>query len=284
MSSILRALKRIEKEAPPPDESHPWPRAIDTKKTISSRVKRKWMYNKLIKILVIVLIIAAAGWLVYSQRQWLVAKIMPEKSATDDRQPTAPVKEKDSAYQAKLNAPPNPPKKAPQNNSPIPNKQRKKPIFQKKTKSQIPNEPVAGMLPLDGQNQSQGSVPPMPVIKKKPRTKKRQPVQLTQPSGSTGAPVQRPTTLASKKNSTNKIKKRGTQNNFDSLNAFDGSQLRLQAIAWSDYISMRMAVINNRIVREGETVDGFSITKIRQEDVIFTDGSASWKLEFSFKQ
>ena len=76
----------------------------------------------------------------------------------------------------------------------------------------------------------------------------------------------------------------GVVESLDALQALDSSQLKLQAIAWSEDISRRMAVINNRIVREGETVDGFSITKIRQDDVIVTDGSASWKLEFSLKQ
>jgi hypothetical protein len=123
-----------------------------------------------------------------------------------------------------------------------------------------------------------------PVIKKKPLKKKRQRVQLTQPSGSTAAPNQRPTTLTSKRNSAKKIKKPGAKNNFDSLDALDGSQLKLQAIAWSEDVSRRMVVINNRIIREGETVDGFSITKIRQEDVIVTDGTSSWRLEFSLKQ
>ena len=45
-----------------------------------------------------------------------------------------------------------------------------------------------------------------------------------------------------------------------------------------------MAVINNHVVREGETVDGFSITNIRKDDVIVNDGTTSWRLEFGLKQ
>jgi cytoskeletal protein RodZ len=284
LSSILRALKRIEKEAPPPDESHPWPREIDTKKTITSRVKRRWLYNKLIKILVIIIIVAVAGWLIFSQRQWIIAKIMPAKPATDSRQQSGPAKEKDSAHRAKINAQPSRPKKTPQKSSPIPNKQHKKPTFQRKTKSPVSTEPVAGALSQNEQKQPQGAVQPLPVVKKKPLIKKRQPVQLNQPSGSTTTPNQRPTTMTSKGSSAKKMKKPGAKNNFDSLNALDGSQLKLQAIAWSKDVSRRMVVINNRVIREGETVDGFSITKIRLEDVIVTDGTNSWRLEFSLKQ
>jgi hypothetical protein len=36
-------------------------------------------------------------------------------------------------------------------------------------------------------------------------------------------------------------------------------------------------------VREGESVDGFLVNQIRQEDVVVNDGSASWQLEFSLK-
>jgi type II secretory pathway component PulC len=68
------------------------------------------------------------------------------------------------------------------------------------------------------------------------------------------------------------------------LSAIDDSKLKLQAIAWSDDAARRMAVINNHIVREGEAVDGFSITKIREDDVIVNDGTTSWRVKFSLKQ
>jgi hypothetical protein len=45
-----------------------------------------------------------------------------------------------------------------------------------------------------------------------------------------------------------------------------------------------MAVINGRIVHEGESMDGYQINQIRQEDVIVSDGTQSWSLEFGLKQ
>jgi hypothetical protein len=36
-------------------------------------------------------------------------------------------------------------------------------------------------------------------------------------------------------------------------------------------------------VREGESVDGFLVNQIRQEDVVVNDGSTSWQLEFGLK-
>jgi hypothetical protein len=68
-----------------------------------------------------------------------------------------------------------------------------------------------------------------------------------------------------------------------SYRRIDDSKLKLQAIAWSKDAAQRLAVINGQIVREGESVDGFLVNQIRQEDVVVNDGSASWQLEFSLK-
>jgi hypothetical protein len=70
----------------------------------------------------------------------------------------------------------------------------------------------------------------------------------------------------------------------DAYDRIDDSTLKLQALAWFDDASKRMAVINDRIVREGESVDGYQITQIRQEDVVVSDGSKSWLLKFDLKQ
>jgi len=59
--------------------------------------------------------------------------------------------------------------------------------------------------------------------------------------------------------------------------------LQLQAIAWSKNAAQRIAVINGHIVREGESVEGFSVTQIRQDDIIVNDGNESWQVEFRLK-
>jgi hypothetical protein len=58
------------------------------------------------------------------------------------------------------------------------------------------------------------------------------------------------------------------------------SQIKLQALAWSSNAAKRIAVINGRIIREGESMDGYQINQIRQEDVVVSDGRRSWSLEF----
>ena len=68
-----------------------------------------------------------------------------------------------------------------------------------------------------------------------------------------------------------------------SYKRLDDPKIKLQAIAWSNDASKRIAVINGHVVREGESVEGFLIDQIRQEDVVVNDGSTSWQLEFSLK-
>jgi len=53
----------------------------------------------------------------------------------------------------------------------------------------------------------------------------------------------------------------------------------VQAIAWSNTPEKRIAVINGRIVHEGEHVDGVLVTQIGLDDVFFKKGSKKWKLK-----
>jgi hypothetical protein len=69
-----------------------------------------------------------------------------------------------------------------------------------------------------------------------------------------------------------------------SYSRLEDASFKLQAIAWSTEAAKRLAVINGRIIREGESVGGYTVTQIRQEDVIVNDGSKSWLLEFGLKQ
>jgi len=58
------------------------------------------------------------------------------------------------------------------------------------------------------------------------------------------------------------------------------SRIQLQAIAWSNNPEKRMAVINNKIVREGGSIDGISVTRILEDQVIFREGEERFKILF----
>ena len=67
------------------------------------------------------------------------------------------------------------------------------------------------------------------------------------------------------------------------IEILEDSTIKLMAIAWSDDPQSRIAVINDRISREGDTVEGMTIYRINEEDVILRKGGRSWKLLFRLK-
>jgi len=69
----------------------------------------------------------------------------------------------------------------------------------------------------------------------------------------------------------------------DNLSRIDDSKLKVMAIAWAAEPSRRLAVVNGHIVKEGESVEGFSVTQIRKDDIIVNDGGRSWRVELNLK-
>lgn len=55
-------------------------------------------------------------------------------------------------------------------------------------------------------------------------------------------------------------------------------ELNLQAIAWSKDPKGRIAVINNRVIREGGSIEGFSVVRIAMDEVSVQKGGKEWKL------
>ena len=56
--------------------------------------------------------------------------------------------------------------------------------------------------------------------------------------------------------------------------------MKLQAVTWSRVPQKRIAVINNRILREGDMVSGYLINSINQDDVVISRAGEKWKLLF----
>ena len=288
MSSILRALKRVEDESPPSDDSNPWPRPIDSKKAVKSDVKKRWLLNRLVSGLVIFLVILVAGWFAFTQRHRIFDTMQSEKSVEDSRQALTasitkkPIQPEKIKSQAKIAGQPD------QNATRASVKKSGNTVSQKRPTP-------SGSLTSKTAVPAQKNVTRPRAIKKPTPTKRKIPSknrsQTIQPSGSRRKPASAPkkqppaaTAAPSTAKPAPAKVARGQDARFDALRAMDNSKLKLQAIAWSEDTAQRMAVINNHIVREGGTVDGFSITNIRKDDVIVNDGTTSWRLEFSLKQ
>ena len=90
MSTILKALKRIDQTSPP-DDLQAWPPKVDPQKPVRARVQKIWLYRKVYLALILTVVLIAAGWLAYGQRHWLASKILPQKTSA-----------KGPIYQAKI--------------------------------------------------------------------------------------------------------------------------------------------------------------------------------------
>jgi hypothetical protein len=266
LSTILKALKRIDQSTPPPDDLQAWPPKIDTQKTVKARIQKIWLYRKVYLALMLTVVLIAAGWLAYSQKNWLASRILPQNTS-----PKAPV------YQAKID------KGSDESRSAVP--QKKPPLKRQNARSAI----KSGRQPA-GADQPSRRFPPAPA------SQKSQINRIFPSSGKTRPPTAKSSTSRLPVTDSAKTVQRGTRSSpaaaptkksssrvVRSYRRLDDSKLDLQAIAWSKDAKRRIAVINGHIVREGESVEGFLVNQIRQEDVVVNDGTASWQLELGLK-
>jgi hypothetical protein len=75
----------------------------------------------------------------------------------------------------------------------------------------------------------------------------------------------------------------GIQPEMIEVPQFNGPDMKLQAVTWSRESHKRIAVINNRILHEGETVSGYLLVTINQDDVVLGRDGRTWKLSFRTK-
>ena len=220
--------------------------------------------------LILVLMVIAGAWLLYSQKDLLISKIWsPDRS------------EKARVFKAKIDSPARP------SEAPAP----------EKTVALNRKRPPSGLT--SGQKQARADQPPRKIPKSRQEQKDlknqmKPPAPKVQPPGTTpkvksGLP-RRPAAAAKRSDSAKSRRpamapapqSRAAQPTR-SYPRLDDAKLKLQAVAWSNEAAQRIAVINNRVVREGESVEGFSVRQIRQDDVIVNDGTQSWQLEFGLR-
>ena len=282
MSTILKALKQVDQSAPPEDIQS-WPPEIDTKKTVKARVEKIRLNRKVYLTIVLALIIVAAGWLVYNQKDLLLAKLSSGWTLSKNKLTPPASSEKGPVYHAKVKPPASKQtassakKDSPPNmgNQPAGLKHAQKQTGTDKQSRQLPKIPVRKNIIKSQDFTTSGQTRPLPKpVPSKSRISRSQTADPKKPVQNQGrASVTPPTQKA----------KPPLKQVSRSYRRLDDSKLKLQAIAWSDDAAQRIAVINNHVVREGESVEGFSVTQIRQDDIIINDGTESWRLEFGLK-
>jgi hypothetical protein len=260
LSSILKALKKIESSAPP-EESLNRAQVFNPRAVFGQRQRGRRLASKTIWIGLAAVVVLAAG--IFFQG-WMSESTGPRGgkplTAAADNAPAGT-----NAFHAKL----------------------------PDVKAASPSPPVAAQ-PLPGQAASVVAPAPLPAAAPEaPAARKSappaaKPAARPLPKDKLPAPAtERPSTLAQKAASPRKTAPLGrppaARTPEDNLSLLDNFKLKVMAIAWYPDATRRIAVINGHIVKEGESVDGYTITQIRKDDVIVNDGSRSWRVEFTLK-
>jgi hypothetical protein len=260
LSSILKALKKIESSAPP-EESLNHAQVFNPRAVFGKRHRGPRLASITVWIGSAAGVVLAAGILFQG---WMSQAPGPRGgkplSAAADNAPAGA-----TAFHAKL----------------------------PDVKTASPSPPVAAQ-PLPGQAASVPAPAALPpAASEAPATRKPAPPAARAaarllPKDRLPAPAtERPSTSAQKAAPAGKNESPGrppaTRTPEDNLSPLDNFKLKVMAIAWQADATRRIAVINGHIVKEGESVDGYTITRIRKDDVIVNDGSRSWRVEFNLK-
>jgi len=277
LSSILKALKRIEGQAPASQSFPALPDSADVKQAVNSNARKRWLQRRFKITSLVLLVIAVTAVIVFQQRQFVISKIFPAGSPATKQKKTKAPEEKSIIFRSKISPAtvqqatkePEPTRPARQQIKTVAPGQKTK-NFRTNTRSSGSRVDV-GQQPPKPMPAIPGKQPPSSTISKKisPKQSSRQGLTPSKKS------------IAGKKTASSKpaavTQKTRKEKTYAKLN---DSQIKLQALAWSSNAAKRIAVINGRIVREGESMDGYQISQIRQEDVVVSDGRQSWSLEF----
>lgn len=230
MSSILKALKKLEDEFTRSGEKISLPKKLGTKRNIRRWEITSGRFTPLLWIFLGVIVIAVVGWIfIYLQQP-------ADREATITAAPPEPV-----------------------------------PVASKKVAT--PDSAIKPHRPVN--------VPPRQVATSQPV----RPAEKT----TIKRKASRPLVKTSKKYSSRKPVPLSQRQSAVNANAIPNpnagipvleSGPKLQAISWSKEPKDRIAVVNGNIVREGNTIDGYSITRIDKDEVVVRKGLDEWKLVF----
>lgn len=57
----------------------------------------------------------------------------------------------------------------------------------------------------------------------------------------------------------------------------------LQALVWAPEAADRFVIINNRLIREGGSVDKITVVRINPDDVLLSEGTDRWYQAFKIR-
>jgi hypothetical protein len=270
----LKALKKLEEETARKEKFQLHPQKIDAKNAIVRRAKTRRRFRVGISFLLLAIFVTTALWLMNSPKKGFIltefSKILKKKRppikeiaaipAKDDaQQETKAVEEKIPGI-AVSNPLPKPENSPPASSSPTVEQPRKEVAVQA-----LPPTTAIPFAKATNSEESRVAGTPPSI----PKTERRTPLK----------PVTVRDDQAVSEKSPEETQARRTDEPVPAKRLKDG-KLKLQAIAYANDPKKRIAVINNRVVHEGESIEGFLVSQIDREAVIVREGGENWKLVF----
>lgn len=230
MSSILRALKKLEEEGEVNDARHGWPQGVGPYVRIEKRAGSRRFWFVACALLIAVLL-GGFGWLfrgslpaVQSGKE--VAVILPSPA-----KPVVAHKTETVVTKVTIAAP-------------------------------VSEAPVTPSLP-----QERNPSPESPAVTV---TDDAAPLQEDVAAAVPVALAQDPAAVVARGNDVPLL-----------LPVLDTPELVMQAVAWSENPAQRVAVIGNRVAREGDFVNGYVVVRINQDDVVVRKQGISSRVLFN---
>ncbi|WP_155311048.1 general secretion pathway protein GspB [Desulfosarcina ovata] len=251
MSSILDALKKAEQESGATgNRNAPWP-ALTAATSACRRSYRRWMMVTVVFVLVL-----ASGVF------WQLRRRSTPGPAVAVKTPTQPARRPAEAAQPAArpladHAPPAEPKKTAPVKSPL----------DRPMDSQPPEEPG------DVLKKEPPIMPPRQLLEKPPLPAKvgNQPPSLPVSSAAPRVDPQEPVPEAK------------TPSPDDNGDVRVDPRIDLQALVWAPEASERFVVINNRLIKEGGSIDDIVVLRINRDDVLLSTGTDRWRQVFQIR-
>jgi hypothetical protein len=253
VSSILKALKKIESELPEKSEIQFRKQETDLQKNVRKRITDKLPLKKQFFIIFAAMIVAAGGGLVLGRKSW---EHLPSAATKTDTEQTKPLGR-------------------------IGKNTVDRKLSQKKKSAKKDDEKIAAVTQAVNRESP-------PVIK----LRENEPVPVNKTESIVPKSIGRNTekiagqNLIPKDNTTERKTETFGQYSenrrilFIPLKQAYESGLHLQAIAWSSDPGSRIAVINGQVLREGGSVESVLVTHIGKNEVVFKKQGEEWKQLF----
>ena len=67
------------------------------------------------------------------------------------------------------------------------------------------------------------------------------------------------------------------------MDRLEGVSFKIQAISWGETPQERLVVISNQVLREGDGIEGYRISRINPDDIVLRRGANAYRLDFGLK-